>query len=90
MWEGRSVQNVVCAPKMGSSLVDNPDQTKTSMTVTCRLWEEGIDVPRTRCFAGTDHRASALSQVQLQLSFPVNGIGPPAARSCLAVTNVCR
>lgn len=40
--EGRSVQNLVSAPRMGSSLMHNPDQTKTSMTVTCRLWEELI------------------------------------------------
>lgn len=38
--EGKSVQNLVCAPKMGSSLTDNPDETKTSVTVTCRLWED--------------------------------------------------
>lgn len=38
--QGRSVQNLVCAPKMSSSLMDKPDQTEASMTVTCRIWGE--------------------------------------------------
>lgn len=83
--EERTVQNLVCAPKMGSSLLDSPDQTRASMTVTCRCWEE-LMCPAPGILLG--QVTLALSQVQLQPSFPVSGAGPLAAQSCLAVTNV--
>lgn len=42
----------------------------------------------TRHYAGTGHRAAALSRGQLEPGFPVNGAGLPTTQSCLAMMNV--